>query len=100
MIQNLDRQQLVLDTFCQALTDPEPQVRAKAAESLGRLEIQAALPNLLAQLSDPTPLVRLNIIRALGNIRSVERATSHPRSAHRITFPEHTRITSPERHRE
>jgi hypothetical protein len=70
MIQTLtlEHQQLILDTFCQALTDAEPQVRAKAAESLGRLKIAAALPNLLAQLDDPSPLVRLQVIYALGQI--------------------------------
>jgi predicted NACHT family NTPase len=60
----------VLNTFSQALTDPEPQVRAKAAESIGQLKIQAAIPNLTAQLNDPSPLVRLSIIYALGQLHA------------------------------
>jgi HEAT repeat protein len=37
MIQNPAYYQMVLDTFCTALEDARPAVRAKAAEALGKI---------------------------------------------------------------
>ena len=47
MIQNPAYKQMVLDTFCTALDDASPAVRAKAAEALGKIGNVAIAPILL-----------------------------------------------------
>jgi HEAT repeat protein len=48
MEQSTNYRQMVLDTITNALTnDPNPEVRAKAAESLGKLGEAAVTPLLL-----------------------------------------------------
>jgi len=49
----------------QALTDPQPQVRAIAAELLGLAQATAARPALTAALADPYPTVRAAAATAL-----------------------------------
>jgi len=65
--QPIDYHQMVLDTIANALTsDPHPAVRAKAAESLGKLGDQAVTPLLLAALADSNLAVQCSAIQALG----------------------------------
>jgi HEAT repeat protein len=60
---------MVLDTIAHALSyDPNPEVRAKAAESLGKLGDQSATPLLLAALADPNPAIQCSAIQALGRL--------------------------------
>nr|WP_275336338.1 HEAT repeat domain-containing protein [Nodosilinea sp. TSF1-S3]MDF0368776.1 HEAT repeat domain-containing protein [Nodosilinea sp. TSF1-S3] len=60
---------MVLDTIAHALSsDPNPEVRAKAAESLGKLGDQAVTPVLLAALSDSNLVVQCSVIQALGHL--------------------------------
>lgn len=69
MQQTTDYRQMVLDTIAHALTnDPNPEVRAKAAESLGKLGDQAVTPVLLAALSDSNLVVQCSAIQALGHL--------------------------------
>ncbi|WP_228041159.1 HEAT repeat domain-containing protein [Nodosilinea sp. LEGE 07088] len=71
MVQPTDYRQMVLDTITHALTsDPNPEVRAKAAESLGKLGDQSTTPLLLASLADPNLAVQCSAIQALGNLSS------------------------------
>ncbi|MBF2047768.1 MAG: HEAT repeat domain-containing protein [Leptolyngbya sp. IPPAS B-1204] len=59
--------QLILETLCELLLNAEDaQIRAKAAESLGRLGLEDAIPILReAILYDSNRQVRLNAIDAL-----------------------------------
>jgi HEAT repeat protein len=67
MSQPTDYRQMVLDTIALALTsDPNSEVRAKAAESLGKLGDQAVTPLLLAALADSNLAVQCSAIQALG----------------------------------
>src|SRR5512134_876683 len=57
----------------EALDDVSPEVRAKAAGSLGKLKESRAVDRLLEMLlSDPVPFVRTRVSQALGSI-------GHPR---------------------
>jgi HEAT repeat protein len=51
-----------------ALHDPDPQVRAAAAQVLGLARVQAAGDALMAALDDPEPAVSLAAADALGRI--------------------------------
>jgi HEAT repeat protein len=69
MQQPTDYRQMVLDTIANALTsDPSPEVRAKAAESLGKLGDKAATPSLLTALADSNLTVQCSAIKALGHL--------------------------------
>ncbi len=69
MAQPTDYHQMVLDTIANALTnDPNPTVRAKAAESLGKLGDQAVTPLLLTALADSHLVVQCSAIQALGHL--------------------------------
>ncbi len=69
MEQLTDYRQMVLDTITNALaSDPNPEVRAKAAESLGKLGEVAVTPLLLNALSDSNPTVQCSVIQALGQL--------------------------------
>ena len=69
MAQPNNYRQIVLDTIAHALTsDPNPEVRAKAAESLGKLGDAAVTPLLMAALADSNPSVQCSVIQALGHI--------------------------------
>lgn len=64
-----DYRQMVLDTIAHALTnDPNPEVRAKAAESLGKLGDQSVTPLLLTALTDSHLSVQCSAIQALGHL--------------------------------
>lgn len=54
----------------QALGDPDPVVRSKAARELGKggAEAAPAVPHLSALLIDPDPMVRGMVAAALGKI--------------------------------
>ncbi|MEG4013673.1 MULTISPECIES: HEAT repeat domain-containing protein [unclassified Microcoleus] len=68
MIQNPAYYQMVLDTFCTALEDARPAVRAKAAEALGKIGDVAIAPILVKALKDTSPEVRSSVIQALGQL--------------------------------
>jgi HEAT repeat protein len=69
MAQPTNYRQMVLDTITHALTsDPNPEVRAKAAESLGKLGEAIVTPLLLNALSDSNQTVQCSIIQALGQL--------------------------------
>ena len=60
-------------SLIEALDDVSPEVRAKAAGSLGKLKESRAVDRLLEMLlSDPVPFVRTRVSQALGSI-------GHPR---------------------
>ena len=62
--------QMVFDTLAHALTrDPNTEVRAKAAESFGKLGETTATPLLLEALTHTDPTVQHNVIQALGQLQ-------------------------------
>src|SRR5688572_10204113 len=56
----------VLDIATRALEDPKPTTRRLAAEMLGRMETDSAIPHLTRILSDPEPAVRAAAVSSLG----------------------------------
>ncbi len=68
MIQNPAYYQMVLDTFCTALEDARPAVRAKAAEAVGKMGDVAMVPILVKALKDTSPEVRSSVIQALKQL--------------------------------
>ena len=55
-----------LNVAIQALLDEKPTARRLAADMLGRMESDAAIPHLAGLLSDPEPTVRVSAIASLG----------------------------------
>ena len=55
-----------LDVAIQALEDPKATTRRLAAEMLGRMESDSAIPHLTRLLSDPEPTVRASAVASLG----------------------------------
>ncbi len=56
----------VLDVATRALQDAKPTTRRLAAEMLGRMESDSAIPHLARLLSDPEPAVRVSAVSSLG----------------------------------
>jgi HEAT repeat protein len=56
----------VLDVAIRSLEDPKPTTRRLAAEMLGRMESDSAIPHLTHLLSDPEPAVRASAVSSLG----------------------------------
>jgi predicted MFS family arabinose efflux permease len=56
----------VLDVPIRALGDPKATTRRLAAEMLGRMESDSAIPHLTRLLSDPEPAVRASAVSSLG----------------------------------
>ncbi len=56
----------VLDVAVRALQDAKPTTRRLAAEMLGRMESDSAIPHLTRLLSDPEPAVRASAVSSLG----------------------------------
>lgn len=56
----------VLDVAIRALNDPKVTTRRLAAEMLGRMESDSAIPHLVRLLSDPDPAVRASAVSSLG----------------------------------
>ena len=54
--------------LARTLGDPDAEVRAEAAEALGRQTSPEAVAPLLGRLDDPTPAVRIQIIAALARL--------------------------------
>jgi HEAT repeat protein len=54
------------DVAIRALDDPKATTRRLAAEMLGRMELDSAIPNLTRLLSDPEPSVRASAVSSLG----------------------------------
>ena len=55
-----------LNVAIQALQDPKATTRHLAAEMLGRMESDTAIPHLMRLLSDPKPAVRAAAVSSLG----------------------------------
>src|SRR5215216_2470635 len=55
-----------LNVAIQALQDEKPTARRLAADMLGRMESDAAIPPLVQLLSDPEPTVRVSAVASLG----------------------------------
>ena len=55
-----------LNVAIRALQDEKPTARRLAAEMLGRMESDAAIPHLAQLLSDPEPTVRVSAVASLG----------------------------------
>ncbi|MEG4958759.1 MULTISPECIES: HEAT repeat domain-containing protein [unclassified Microcoleus] len=68
MIQNPAYYQMVLETLCTALEDARPALRAKGAESLGKIGDVAIAPILVKAFKDTSPEVRSSVIQALGQL--------------------------------
>ena len=56
----------VLEVATRALQDSKPTTRRLAAEMLGRMESDSAIPHLTRLLSDPEPAVRASAVSSLG----------------------------------
>lgn len=56
----------VLEVTLRALEDPRPTIRRLAAEMLGQMESDSAIPHLIRLLSDPEPAVRAAAVSSLG----------------------------------
>jgi len=56
----------VLDVAVRALGDSKPTTRRLAAEMLGRMETDSAIPHLTRLLADPEPAVRASAASSLG----------------------------------
>lgn len=56
----------VLDIAIRALEDSKPTTRRLAAEMLGRMETDSAIPHLTRLLADPEPGVRASVVSSLG----------------------------------
>ncbi len=56
----------VLDVAIRALHDEKPAARRLAADMLGRMESDSAIPHLTRLLSDPEPGVRASAVSSLG----------------------------------
>jgi HEAT repeat protein len=56
----------VLDVATRALQDSKATTRRLAAEMLGRMESDSAIPHLVRLLSDPEPAVRASAVSSLG----------------------------------
>src|SRR5215207_6559203 len=56
----------VLEVTTRALQDPKATTRRLAAEMLGRMESDSAIPHLVLLLSDPEPSVRASAVSSLG----------------------------------
>ncbi|NJN79896.1 MAG: cyclic nucleotide-binding domain-containing protein [Anaerolineales bacterium] len=58
----------VLDVAIRALDDSKATTRRLAAEMLGRMESDSAIPHLARLLSDPEPVVRASAVSSLGTL--------------------------------
>jgi HEAT repeat protein len=67
---NMLRTKDAVPALTTALRDPQAQIRASAAELLGRIGEAAAIEPLIAALDDPDAAVRLNVTRALVVLRA------------------------------
>jgi HEAT repeat protein len=65
----------VLDVAIRALQDTKPTTRRLAADMLGRMESDSAIPHLARLLSDPEPAVRVSAVSSLG-VLCADSATS------------------------
>ena len=64
--QELEADPAALQVAIQSLDDPKPGTRRLAAEMLGRMESDEAIPHLTGLLSDPEPGVRAAAVASLG----------------------------------
>ena len=97
---------MVLDVATRALEDPKPTTRRLAAEMLGRMESDSAIPHLTGLLSDPEPAVRTAGISSLGALYAdsaapeiaslLEDSDEHVREEALKVLPKLKRNASPE----
>src|SRR3954464_5910601 len=59
-----------LERLSEASGDTEALVRKSAAEALGKLGSEEALPILRTRIHDPEPEVRLAVVKSLQELRS------------------------------
>jgi HEAT repeat protein len=62
-----------LDSYIKSLQDPSAEVRAAAAEALGKIGDDKAIEPLIEALNDSNDIVKDNVIRALANYYRNER---------------------------
>ena len=70
MIKINEYTKIAVNSLSKKLDDNHPEIRAKAAESLGRIGSETAIPGLLKALEDSDGFVRIKAAEALGNIGS------------------------------
>jgi len=61
---------VAMDVAVRALQDAKPTTRRLAAEMLGRMESDSAVPHLIRLLSDPEPAMRASAVSSLGALRA------------------------------
>ncbi|HLG18702.1 MAG TPA: HEAT repeat domain-containing protein [Bdellovibrionota bacterium] len=61
-----------IDALLEGLSDPDPLIRQKAAETIGVLAEPEILPRLIAALTEAEAEVRQEIVRAIGTLRNVQ----------------------------
>jgi HEAT repeat protein len=72
MLLTSENYKMVIDTFRHALSDPAPEVRARAAEAIAQIGERSLLPNLLAALHDQDAIVRRSVVWALSQFDDVQ----------------------------
>ncbi len=70
MIKINEYTKIAVNSLSKKLDDNHPEIRAKAAESLGRIGSETAIPGLLKALKDSNKYVRSQAAEALGKISS------------------------------
>ncbi len=74
-----DTQAAIAQFLCQLLEDPDPRIRAKAANALGKLGLDSTIPNLSqVVINDPDFQVRAIAIDALLLIAKPELLMTEP----------------------
>ncbi len=67
-IVRLENTRITCDSLSTFLKSPEPRIRARAVEALGKLQDNSCLQTLVDMLKDPDENVRLETVFALGQI--------------------------------
>jgi hypothetical protein len=68
VIKNPRYKAMAIAALCHALKDPDSSVRSSAAESLGKIGSEEAIPTLSETLNDESTEVRQKVVEALGKI--------------------------------
>ncbi|NCS22827.1 MAG: HEAT repeat domain-containing protein, partial [Microcystis aeruginosa G11-06] len=70
MIKINEYTKIAVSSLSKKLDDNHPEIRAKAAESLGKIGSETAIPGLLKALEDSDEYVRRKAVEALAKIGS------------------------------
>jgi HEAT repeat protein len=70
MIKINEYTKIAISSLSKKLDDNHPRIRAKAAESLGEIGLEEAIPGLLKALEDSNEFVRFSAADAIGKIGS------------------------------